>query len=714
MRVALVVHGFPPHERTGVENYTASLAAALVRRGAQVVVFAPRRVELPEHATRREERDGVAIEWITLRRDASGPEEMLERPWVTRAFGRFLEHERPDVVHFQHVYKLGVGLLEEARRRGVPVLYTAHDYYPVCHRYTLLRPDLSHCDVRGDAMTCALCDVALGYLNGLEGLGDYQMGVLAEQVGAQRFHALGALLADDPGPAGLDRGDVDAAFDRRLALDARRARAFHAVDRVIAPTSFLAEELVRGGLERERIEVLAYGIEQGDLQGLPPVRPDPSAPVRFAFLGGLSKHKGVHVLLDAFRRLRSPARLSVWGYSSDAPYVERLRAAALASGVHWGGGYERAELPALLAATDVVVVPSIWVENQPLVIREAFAARRPVIASRSGALEESVRHEVDGLLFDSGDAASLAAALERCAGEPGLVERLARGIAPVKSIDEQASELLERYGELAGERAAAASPLPAALAPFLERHARLSALPTRELLARALRGIETLRARLGGEAAAAPALELLGSGLLAGSEAHEELRERADQIAWLESSRAPADEASGAQALEREVAWLRDLLEQRDRELAWRLEGQEQLRALLAAASAEAGAGGAGHAPERPVAHYAFDLVALLAGGSPGGGPPAEDAAELARRLLATARRGPDAAAQAGPDATGATGATGRAEERAELLWRRGEMDRAARLSPRGWVRFLLRRTALGRRLAAWRGNGAAGGGGGA
>ena len=84
-------------------------------------------------------------------------------------------------------------------------------------------------------------------------------------------------------------------------------------------------------------------------------------------------------------------------------------------------------MPAALAATDVLVVPSTWYENAPLVISEAFAAAVVVVASNQGALAEKVRDGIDGLLFPRGDAAALAAVLQRLAGDQGLVDRLRLG-----------------------------------------------------------------------------------------------------------------------------------------------------------------------------------------------------------------------------------------------------------------------------------------------
>ena len=502
MRICLVSHGFPPLDRTGVENYTACLAQGLASRGHRVEVFAPRRTDLTlDLALHREERDGYAIHWLTSNRTPTGPADWLNTPDVAPRFGAFLDREKPELVHFQHVVKMGVDLIAEAHRRGIPTVYTAHDYFAVCHRYTLQRPDLTHCDLRGDTMQCAQCDLALGYLDRLEKLGDYQQGALGEQLTDEEQSDLAAILDDEAEEAGISLEQADAAADLRRELDSLRAAAFAKLDLIVAPTRFLADELVRGGIDPERIEVLSYGIETSDLADVPPPHLEGGAPLRFAFFGGLSKHKGVHVLIEAFRRLRSTAELTVYGYSSDRPYVERLRAAATAAKVRWGGSYEREDLPRLLAATDVVVVPSTWVENYPIVIREAFSAGRPVITNRFGAMPESVRHEVDGLLVEPGDPDALAAAMRRLVEEEGLAARLAAGIETTKSVAEQIDELTPHYERLAAEgiggRAAAVNlEIPASLREFTARIDQLDAAPTRDLYARALDGLDRLRRRL--------------------------------------------------------------------------------------------------------------------------------------------------------------------------------------------------------------------------
>ena len=541
MRICLVVHGFPPVERTGVENYSLGLCRALARAGHRVEVFVPRRDEaLPDLSLRREEREGFAVNWITCNAVPANAREALVVPQLRRPFAAFLERERPEVVHFQHLVKLGIGLVEVAHEQGLPTIYTAHDYYPICHRYTLLRPDLSRCDRRGDSRACARCDLALAHLNAQPGLGDYHAGAFEWQLSSAARTRLQEILAERE-----MRAEEDAhALEQREELDRLRAEAYRGFDLALAPSRFLIGELERGGFERARIEHGPLGFDNADLVGLPPPRFEPGRAVRFAFVGGLGKHKGVHVLLDAFQRLPRGAEVAVWGGSTDRMYVEHLRKRCGEVGAQWRGAFERADLPGVLATVDALVVPSIWLENYPLVIHEAFSAGRPVIASRLGAIPESIRDGVDGLLFEPGDAADLARTLQRCIDEPGLLAALARGIAPVKSMELEARELVGRYASLVAKRAAARQPavLPRSLEAAVARFEELSRTPARELFARVLSGLDTLRERWAGDVGPVSAVELLTMGLGEGSEAQDRLREARNEIAWLRTKKEELDE----------------------------------------------------------------------------------------------------------------------------------------------------------------------------
>jgi glycosyltransferase involved in cell wall biosynthesis len=131
------------------------------------------------------------------------------------------------------------------------------------------------------------------------------------------------------------------------------------------------------------------------------------------------------------------------------PIVKQLR--RLAKGderITFAGPFKREEVGQVLSQMDVLVVPSRWYENAPLVICEAFASGMPVVATNLGTMPELVKHEENGLLFDLDDVEGLARQLRRLGEEPGLLERLRAGIGPVKTVEENVDELEALYGEL--------------------------------------------------------------------------------------------------------------------------------------------------------------------------------------------------------------------------------------------------------------------------
>ena len=122
----------------------------------------------------------------------------------------------------------------------------------------------------------------------------------------------------------------------------------------------------------------------------------------------------------------------------------------MAAETAWCGAFPGSGLQGVLEGFDVLVVPSVWYENAPLVISEARATGIPVVASRLGGMAEMVRDGVDGLLFAPGDDRALAAALRRLATEEGLLDRLREGNRPPRWIDDEVGDLRSVYAGLIG------------------------------------------------------------------------------------------------------------------------------------------------------------------------------------------------------------------------------------------------------------------------
>ena len=155
----------------------------------------------------------------------------------------------------------------------------------------------------------------------------------------------------------------------------------------------------------------------------------PSRPVRIGFVGTLVWHKGLHVLLEAARELPAGAyEIEVWGALDTFPdYTASLRAMARGLPVRFCGAFHSGQGAEVYRRFDLLVVPSLWPENSPLVIHEAFMAGVPVVAARVGGIPELVADGVNGALYDAASPAALAETLRGLVLRP---DRLAEAGPP--------------------------------------------------------------------------------------------------------------------------------------------------------------------------------------------------------------------------------------------------------------------------------------------
>ncbi|MCA9510862.1 MAG: glycosyltransferase [Myxococcales bacterium] len=224
------------------------------------------------------------------------------------------------------------------------------------------------------------------------------------------------------------------------------------VDAFVSPSRYLRDELARFGLDAGKIVHCDYGFATEGFRR----RTDlPERARRYAFIGSLVPHKGVHVLIDAFDAMPRDAELEICGsHDYDPPYTDALLRRAAHPGIRFVGGIPPERVAEHQQRIDCQVVPSIWRENSPLTIHEAFLSGVPVVASRMGGSAELLEHG-GGLLYDAGDADALAAQLRRLYDEPGLARRLAASAPRVKPMGEHARELVGLYEELRSARARA-------------------------------------------------------------------------------------------------------------------------------------------------------------------------------------------------------------------------------------------------------------------
>lgn len=233
------------------------------------------------------------------------------------------------------------------------------------------------------------------------------------------------------------------------------ARALALSERVLVPSALMWRTFEQLGLETQRFECCPYGLDLGGLAALPPRQawrgPD-QRPLRIGFIGNITRPKGAHVLLEALARLGPSfeAELQLYGNPDDDPaYAAGLRDLARdLPQVHWAGLFASSEVFAVLAQLDLLVVPSLWRENAPLILLQALASGVPLLLSDVEGMADQVQVGRNAELFPPGDSQALA---ERLLGFQRQPQRLAalvnRGGEP-RTIADYGQQLEQLYARL--------------------------------------------------------------------------------------------------------------------------------------------------------------------------------------------------------------------------------------------------------------------------
>jgi len=436
-RILLVVDVYPPARVGGATVYTVNLAEQLVKMGLEVEVLCAGSWEAGEahfNGMTEEERNGVKIYRIYLNwRKAPAPFDYLyDNVTLAPVFREFLLEHHPDVVHINSCLTLSARVIEEAWRLGIPTVLHLHDFWFLCALQNLVRKDGSICYGPESPWDCQRCILA-----GAKAL-RWSDRVMPAALQRQLFTVAGrvAWVTRLPGLIGM-LGDMER---RQTYL----RQLLEAINVVVAPARFSLELFARHGFNTERF---IYSILGFDTAWATRVQHTPSSSMRFGYIGNIQRIKGVHVLVEAFNALPAnvAAELFIYGDpTQDVAYVELLKARPN-SKIHWMGVFARERLPEVMSALDVIVVPSICHEVNPTVIKEAFAARLPVIASDQGSTNEMIVEGVNGLSFRAGDVGDLNGKLMEMIAHRRLIEKLRRGIPKVKSIEDNACEIIDVY-----------------------------------------------------------------------------------------------------------------------------------------------------------------------------------------------------------------------------------------------------------------------------
>lgn len=466
-RVLLTAHKFFPQHRAGTEVLTLKVAQDLLARGYEVLVVA---ANPPDLDARRKIDSAINTADTTDYVYEGVPVHIVEEPLRLRQytfkheythdgighhFDAILQKFAPDVVHMFHCQNLSASIIDSTLKRRIPIVFTATDFWFVCPVIQLKRPDGALCQGPSPlALNCLTCYTPMLFPPQIE----------IEEALARKHPQLSEQCQSLPKPlpalavaaaaGAYTMSKLPAAVAATMSRPKALKDILNKVNSIMVATKLMRDIFVRNGIDSHLIKHVPFGLDVEPL--LPFQNKERCDILRIGFIGTIFEHKGLDLLIEAFQLLPAgaQAQLDIYGDLNQFPqYGQKMldlaaRPYANSKNIRFAGTFPNSQLGPVLQKLDVLVVPSRWYENTPLVIQSALCTKTPVICTDLGGMSEIIKDNVNGLLFPLNDSKSLCRQLTRLIEEPQLLPRLIKNIAPERSIAQMVDNIEETYAAL--------------------------------------------------------------------------------------------------------------------------------------------------------------------------------------------------------------------------------------------------------------------------
>jgi len=451
MKILYTTHQFLPDYSAGTETLTYTTAKEISRRGHEVCVFTGFPVKgavEASHAFDRYEYDGISVDRFFHSNTSSiRPKNPMEAEYNNLFYADFFRRRirelRPDLVHFYHLQRLSASVIDVCREMGIPSIFTATDFWLICPTNQLLLPDYSRClGPEKNMVNCVRHLAAISQGQGIRSILD----LLPSRLMAIFIRWCRYVQWPERGPVPL----VRALAARPACLEKR----MNMIDRVLVATRFMGEMLRRYGLEAKRVRHIPFGIDHAPITDIS--AKGSQKHLRIGFIGTLYHHKGAHVLLEAVRLLPSDMLLKVKIYGDMGQFPDYARTLRLIAEndhrIEFCGTFPTPRIGEIFYNLDVLVAPSLWYENSPLILSFAQAARVPVVAADVEGMNEVIVNGENGFLFEQGNAKGLSDSIRMLCNDRSLVKRLSDHAIKPKRISSYVDELERIYGEAVSQQ----------------------------------------------------------------------------------------------------------------------------------------------------------------------------------------------------------------------------------------------------------------------
>lgn len=428
MKILELIHGYPPQYNAGSENYTEAISNEFVKKGHEVYIFCREENHFGKEYSLSKTTDNKEPKIKKYLINVARGKDRFVHERIDVAFAEVLDEIMPDVVHIEHLNHLSLGIPKIIKERKIPMVYTLHDFWLMCPRGQFLEYNMEGepwnvCDGQEDQKCASVCYA--------------------------RYHT------------GTEHMPSDKEYwvswvNTRMRIT---RECVNLIDQFISPSKTVMTQFERYFPENAgKLIFLDYGFDLNKLSKENNVAVGNK--MIFGYIGTHIPAKGIDYLIRAFSKLKGEATLRIWGRNRGeyTPYLKNLDVqllSSLSNRIEWMGEFETEKIVnQVFEHVDAIVVPSIWMENSPLVIHEAQQAGIPVITADFGGMKEYVQDGVNGFLFKFRDVDSMASRMQEAVDHPEKIKELGKRrylyskTGDVPSISDHVDSLLQIFSKL--------------------------------------------------------------------------------------------------------------------------------------------------------------------------------------------------------------------------------------------------------------------------
>ena len=389
MKILKVIHGFPPDYMAGSEVYSYHLVKELINQNIETFVFTRVENEFDDnHKIYNEKFENIDIQRVNKPKKDYLYEDKFYDSKLDEIFEKYLIKIQPNIVHIGHLSHLSTNIIAIIKKHNIPIVYTIHDFWLFCVKGQMINEKNEICSMPS-TKNCLACS---NYV------------VDEEKINNSSIHM---------------------------------KKMIDMIDVFISPSHTLRDFFIEQGVNASKIKYLKYGFNRKKIIYNKKVFTENSK-INFAFMGRVIPTKGIKVLIKTFAKLPNEKLFIYGNIGSQKRFLQ-------SNNIVFKGGYDNNTINDVLSNIDVLIVPSTWYENAPLVIQEAFLAGIPVFTSNIGGMSELVKDGINGFTFNVGDSEDLMRLIKRVSKNPTELNSLINCRDSVVGIEEDVREIIEVY-----------------------------------------------------------------------------------------------------------------------------------------------------------------------------------------------------------------------------------------------------------------------------